>query len=93
MLDTRFAGNGAPAVDPLGGLLDVSSAPVTFGYYEENAADAEIIARCHEPRKGPVGWWDRHRRIRLAVGMVLVVNLGLLPAVQNGILTALSHVA
>ncbi|MCM6775379.1 hypothetical protein NDR87_16125 [Nocardia sp. CDC159] len=93
MLDTRFTGNSASSVDPLGGLLDTSSAPVSFGYYEENAADADTIARCHRPRTGPVGWWNRHRRIRLAVGMALVLNLGFLPAVQDGILTALSHVA
>ncbi|MEU7141079.1 hypothetical protein ABZ942_16625 [Nocardia sp. NPDC046473] len=88
MFDTRFSGSTA---DPLGGLLDLSSAPVCFGYYEQNASDAETIARCHDQtRVGPVGWWNRHRRLGIGVGMTLVTSLGFLPAVQNAILMGLT---
>ncbi|QIS14927.1 hypothetical protein [Nocardia arthritidis] len=95
MLETRFAASGVSTADPLGGLFDVTSAPVGFGYYEENASDAATIVRCHEPRngRGPTGWWNRHRRLRAGVGMALVLNLGFLPAVQDALLTAISHIA
>ncbi|GAB0103558.1 hypothetical protein JMUB6875_25310 [Nocardia sp. JMUB6875] len=91
MIETRFATAGV--TDPLGGLLDTRSAPVGYGYYEENASDAETRERCHVPRRGPVGWWNRHRTARLGVGLALAANLALLPAVQDAVLTGLSHVA
>ncbi|MFI5776734.1 hypothetical protein [Nocardia sp. NPDC051570] len=87
MLDTRFSGS---VVDQLGGLLDTSSAQVSFGYYEQNATDVETMVRCHDrSRPGPIGWWNRHRSIRLGVGMTLVLNLGFLPAVQDAIMSGL----
>ncbi|MEC3919933.1 hypothetical protein [Nocardia sp. CDC160] len=91
MIETRFSSVGVS--DPLGGLLDIRSAPVGYGYYEESATDAETRERCHHPRRGPVGWWQRHRTLRLGVGLALVANLGFLPAVQDAVLTGLSHVA
>lgn len=95
MKETQFmtGGTGASTVDPIGGLLDIRSAPVAFGYYEENAADPATIAHNHRRIRGRVGWWNRHRRIRLGVGMALVANLGFLPAVQDAVLTGLAHVA
>ncbi|GAB2556159.1 hypothetical protein [Nocardia heshunensis] len=90
MIETRFSSTGV--TDPLGGLLDTRSAPVAFGYYEENATEAETRERCHRPRRGPVGWWNRHRGMRLGVGLALAANLGFLPAVQDAVLTGLSHV-
>ncbi len=93
MFDTRFTGNSPSVADPIRGLCDPASAPVSFGYYQDNASDAETIARCHRPRRGPIGWWNRHRGFRAGVGLVLVGNLGFLPAVQDALLSALSHVA
>ncbi|WP_069166763.1 hypothetical protein [Nocardia altamirensis] len=90
MFETRSSANTAA---PFSGLLDVSSAPVNFGYYEENATDAETIVRLRdEARPGPVGWWNRHRVIGTGVGMALVLTLGLLPAVQNALLMGLAQV-
>ncbi|MFI6998737.1 hypothetical protein [Nocardia sp. NPDC050175] len=84
MFDPRSAPSSTA---PLGGLLDISSAPVAFGYYEENATDAETITRCHDrSRSGPIGWWNRHRQLGIGVGMTLVTTLGFLPAVQNAVI-------
>ncbi|MGW4243581.1 hypothetical protein [Nocardia sp. NPDC004722] len=91
MIETRFSAAGV--TDPLGGLLDMRSAPVSYGYHTENGMDAELRERCHRPRRGPVGWWNRHRGVRLGVGLALAANLGFLPAVQDAVLTGLSHVA
>lgn len=87
MLNTN---SGAGTVDPLAGLINVGSAPVAFGYYEQNATDAETITRCHDTRIGPVGWWNRHRLVGLGMGTMLVTTLGFLPAVQNALLTGLT---
>ncbi|GAB4587377.1 hypothetical protein [Nocardia sp. IFM 10818] len=87
----EFRSTGTSTVDPLGGLIDTRSAPVAYGYYEENVGEAPPLPR--HRRRGPVGWWNRHRRIRLGLGMALVANLGFLPAVQNAVLSGLAHVA
>ncbi|WP_067545921.1 hypothetical protein [Nocardia crassostreae] len=87
----EFRSVGTSTVDPVGGLIDIRSAPVGYGYYEENVGEAAPRPRHRRP--GPVGWWNRHRWTRLGLGMALVANLGFLPAVQNALLTGLSHVA
>lgn len=91
MLETRFTGGST--VDPLGGLLDIRSAPIGYGYYAENSGDAATVAHCHRRIRGPVGWWNRHHRLRLGIAMAMLANLGFLPAVQDAVLTGLSHVA
>ncbi|MFI5777998.1 hypothetical protein [Nocardia sp. NPDC051570] len=87
-------GNGSsPTVfDPRGGLLDLRTASISYGYYAENATDAQTMVRCHEvPRHRRIGWWNQHRRLRTMVGLGLAANLGFLPAVQDALLTALQH--
>ncbi|MFI9407086.1 hypothetical protein [Nocardia sp. NPDC052316] len=86
MFETRSAPSSTA---PFAGLLDTAAAPVCFGYYEQNATDDDTIARCHEPRVGPVGWWNRHRQVGLGVGLMLTGTLGFVPAVQNAILMGL----
>ncbi|MEU7146309.1 hypothetical protein ABZ942_43210 [Nocardia sp. NPDC046473] len=63
-------------------LLDISSAPIGFGYYAQNIDDAEAVSR----EVTRVGWWSRHRRVAIGVGMTLVTALGLIPAVQYAVL-------
>ncbi|MCM6777057.1 hypothetical protein NDR87_26570 [Nocardia sp. CDC159] len=84
------AAHGPTIVDPRAGLLDLRSAPIGYGYYAENATDAETIVLCHNGSRRS-GWWSRHRRLRAAVGVGLAANLGFLPAVQDALLTALQH--
>ncbi|MBF6330895.1 hypothetical protein [Nocardia transvalensis] len=85
---------GTTVADPRAGLLDLRSAPITYGYYAENATGAETIEQCHRgPRRGPIGWWNRHPHLRLGVGAAMAVNLGFLPAVQDALLSALQHMA
>ncbi|MFD6163390.1 hypothetical protein ACFWF7_33895 [Nocardia sp. NPDC060256] len=63
-------------------LLDISSAPIGFGYYAQNADDTEADSR----DVSRVGWWSRHRRVAIGVGMTLAMALGLIPAVQYAVL-------
>ncbi|MBF6330899.1 hypothetical protein [Nocardia transvalensis] len=91
MLNTA---DGTTVVDPRAGLLDLRTAPIGYGYYAENATDADTIASCHErSRRGRIGWWNRHRQLRLGIGAGLAVNIGFLPAVQDALLSALQHLA
>ncbi|MEV6559017.1 hypothetical protein AB0M22_25110 [Nocardia sp. NPDC051756] len=64
------------------GLLDISSAPIGFGYYSRNAEDAVAVSRDVDH----VGWWSRHRRLTIGVGMMLATALGFVPAVQFAVL-------
>ncbi|WP_069167003.1 hypothetical protein [Nocardia altamirensis] len=92
MFDSRTIGSGVGSADALGGLLDVRSAPVAFGYYESNeVATAAGVAWNTRSRTAPIGWWNRHRQIQAGVGMAVVLTLVFLPAVQNAILTVLTH--
>ncbi|RDI59086.1 hypothetical protein [Nocardia pseudobrasiliensis] len=88
---------GAPAtgrdvVDPVAGLLDPATAPVSYGYYAENADDAASIERHRrvDPDK-TIGWWNRHRPLQWAIGATLALNLGLMPSIQDALLTILQH--
>ncbi|MEU7145237.1 hypothetical protein ABZ942_37735 [Nocardia sp. NPDC046473] len=93
MFDSRNIGPGGIATDPLGGLLDVESSPIAFGYYEQNeVATATGVEWNGRPRTEPIGWWNRHRHVQAGFGMAIVLTLGLVPAVQNAILTVLTHV-
>ncbi|GAA5070777.1 hypothetical protein [Nocardia iowensis] len=93
MFDSRNIGSGGLATDALGGLLDVRSAPVAFGYYEsdEVAADTGVEWNTRS-RIAPIGWWNRHRHMQTGFGMAIVMTLAFVPAVQNAILTVLTHV-
>ncbi|MFE5460347.1 hypothetical protein [Nocardia sp. NPDC056564] len=62
------------------GLLDIGSAPIGFGYYARNVGDTETASPAH------VGWWSRHRRLTIGVGMMLAAALGFVPAVQFAVL-------
>ncbi|MFE9576631.1 hypothetical protein ACFYO1_09640 [Nocardia sp. NPDC006044] len=64
------------------GLLDISSASIGFGYYAQNADGAETGSR----NVDHVGWWSRHRRLTVGVGMTLAAALGFVPAVQFAVL-------
>ncbi|WP_405165249.1 hypothetical protein OG203_09145 [Nocardia sp. NBC_01499] len=68
-----------PATSPEG-LLDISSAPIGFGYYKQDAGKTETAPTAR------VGWWTRHRRLAIGVGMTLVTALGFVPAVQYAVL-------
>lgn len=63
-------------------LLDISSAPIGFGYYAQNAGATETVSR----NLAHVGWWSRHRRLTIGVGMMLAAALGFVPAVQFAVL-------
>ncbi|WP_378737954.1 hypothetical protein [Nocardia brasiliensis] len=93
MFDSRNIGSGGLATDALGGLLDIRSAPVAFGYYEsdEVAADTGVEWNTRS-RTDPIGWWNRHRHMQTGFGMAVVMTLAFVPAVQNAILTVLTHV-
>ncbi|MFB8279132.1 hypothetical protein [Nocardia colli] len=64
------------------GLLDISSAPIGFGYNTQNADVTETVSW----NVDHVGWWSRHRRLTIGVGMMLAAALGLVPAVQYAVL-------
>ncbi|RDI59083.1 hypothetical protein [Nocardia pseudobrasiliensis] len=86
------SGSSPSIVDPRAGLLDLRSAPISFGYYAENASDAQTITEFHNRgRHRRIGWWNQHRRLRAMVGLGLAANIGFLPAVQDALLTALQH--
>ncbi|MFI5778001.1 hypothetical protein [Nocardia sp. NPDC051570] len=85
------AGQGS-VIDPRSGLLDPSTAPISYGYYAENATGAEEIARhLRSDRDKTIGWWNRHRILRLGIGATLVLNLGVMPSVQDAVLSFLQH--
>lgn len=92
MFDSRNIGSGGVATDALGGLLDVRSAPVTFGYYErDEVAVAHGVEWNTRSRTAPIGWWNRHQHVQAGFGMAIVMTLAFVPAVQNAILTVLTH--
>ncbi|MFI7004193.1 hypothetical protein [Nocardia sp. NPDC050175] len=92
MFDSRNIGPGGIATDPLGGLLDVQSSPIAFGYYEQNeVATATGVEWNGRHRTAPIGWWNRHRHVQAGFGMAIVLTLAFVPAVQNAILTVLTH--
>ncbi|ASF09665.1 MULTISPECIES: hypothetical protein [Nocardia] len=92
MFDSRNIGSGGLTTDALGGLLDVRSAPVTFGYYEQNEATADAGVEWNtRSRTAPIGWWNRHRHAQTGFGLALITTLAFVPAVQNAILTVLTH--
>ncbi|MCM6777061.1 hypothetical protein NDR87_26590 [Nocardia sp. CDC159] len=84
--------NQGSVVDPAAGLLDPSTAPISYGYYAENATDAAAIERHRrvDPQR-TVGWWHRHRILRLGIGATLALNLGLMPSIQDALLSFLQH--
>ncbi|MFI9508052.1 hypothetical protein [Nocardia sp. NPDC052566] len=93
MFDSRNIGPGGLAVDSFGGLLDITSAPVGFGYYERNEVAAETGVEWNTRRRtGKIGWWNRHRFTQAAISATIVLTLGLLPATQNAILSVITHV-
>ncbi|KAA8887207.1 hypothetical protein F3087_20110 [Nocardia colli] len=92
MFDSRNIGSGGVATDALGGLLDVRSAPIAFGYYERNeVAVAQGVEWNTRSRTAPIGWWNRHQHVQAGFGMAMVLTLAFVPAVQNAILTVLTH--
>ncbi|MFC9441123.1 hypothetical protein [Nocardia sp. NPDC057030] len=92
MFDSRNIGSGGVATDALGGLLDVGSAPIAFGYYErDEVAVAQGVEWNTRSRTGPIGWWNRHQHVQAGFGMAMALTLAFVPAVQNAILTVLTH--
>lgn len=76
---------------PFVAIESVESAPVSFGYYNQDVIDAQDAAAFNRAdRPHTIGWWQRHPVLSCAVGTALVMNLAFLPAVQNAVLAALT---
>lgn len=91
MIESRNAVPGVTGTDSLGGLLDIKSAPVTFGYEERDAVErADAVPWNHVDRPGPIGWWSRHRFAGYGVGLGLATTLAFLPALQDAMLMVLT---
>ncbi|WP_069166863.1 hypothetical protein [Nocardia altamirensis] len=74
------------------GLLDLRTASIGYGYYTENVSAVDAFTRDRRrARSGPTGWWNRHRGLRLGVGLAMTVNIGLLPAAQDALLSMVPH--
>lgn len=74
-------------------IADLNSASVSFGYYRADVAAAqEAVEHNKTERRGPIGWWNRHKLLTVGVGAVVAANLTFLPMVQNAALLLLGHV-
>ncbi|MFI9504742.1 hypothetical protein [Nocardia sp. NPDC052566] len=84
-----------PVADPAAPFADMAalrSAPVSFGYYQEDVARRQAAVEHNRAvRKGPIGWWNRHPALCTGVSFVVACNLGLLPLVQSAVLTVLRN--
>ncbi|AFU03987.1 hypothetical protein [Nocardia brasiliensis] len=86
----QFPVSGTPS---FAALADSSSAPVTFGYYQQNVAEARAAVEHNRAvRRGPIGWWNRHPVLTAGLSFAVTLNLALLPMAQNAMLTVLGNV-
>ncbi|MBF6125580.1 hypothetical protein [Nocardia brasiliensis] len=89
MLDSRNTGPDGLASDPLSGLLDIRSAPMTFGYHERDEIGTDHSVEGNARPREKIGWWHRHRQAKTALGMAVALTLVCVPAAQTALLTVL----
>ncbi|WP_280390798.1 hypothetical protein [Nocardia brasiliensis] len=89
MLDSRNTGPDGLASDPLSGLLDIRSAPMTFGYHERDEIGTDHSVEGNARPRDKIGWWHRHRQAKTALGMAVALTLVCVPAAQTALLTVL----
>ncbi|MGX1776767.1 hypothetical protein ACWIGW_31965 [Nocardia brasiliensis] len=89
MFDSRNTGPDGLATDPLSGLLDIRSAPVTFGYHERDGTETDHGVERNAQSRDKTGWWHRHRLAKTTLGMAVALTLACVPAAQTALLTVL----
>lgn len=87
----QFPANGsAPSFTD---IAQLRSAAVSFGYEQHDVAEArEAFEHNRAERRGPIGWWNRHKLLTTGVSAAVAANLMFVPMVQNAALTVLGHV-
>ncbi|MFJ4654211.1 hypothetical protein ACIP5Y_23335 [Nocardia sp. NPDC088792] len=87
----QFPANGsAPSFTD---MTDLGSTEVSFGYHQEDVAEGQAAVEHNKAeRRGPIGWWNRHKLLTMGVSAAVAANLAFLPMVQNAALVVLGHV-
>ncbi|MFI1918087.1 hypothetical protein [Nocardia sp. NPDC020380] len=86
----QFPTGGSPSFTD---MSELSGGSVTFGYEQQDVAERpEAVAHNKTERRGPIGWWNRHKMLTTGVGLAVAANLAFVPLIQNAALVVLGHV-